>query len=73
MKYKKVDNNPRLNVQFLNSDTDEVIFEVKNRTWMNIGELLSEDIVTQVISQNIKGEIPVNLMVLVVGEYELSE
>jgi hypothetical protein len=73
MKYKKIDNNPRLNVQFLDSDTDEVIFEVKNRTWMNVGELLSEDIVNQVISQNIKGEIPENLMVLIVGEYELSE
>lgn len=59
---------PRLNVQFLDSNTEEVVFEVSDRTWMNVGELLSDTYVTEIFNQNnIKK--PEKLLVLVVGEY----
>lgn len=63
---------PRLTVQFLNSDTEEVIFQVNDRTWMNVGELLSDGYVTQVLNQN-NIEKPENLMVLVVGNFIKKE
>ena len=71
MKYIK--KTPRLTVKYVNADTEEIIFEVKNRNWMNVGELLSDHFVTDVMRQNIEGEIPENLLVLVVGEYNLTK
>ena len=50
-----------------------VIFLEKNRNWTNVGELMTDHFVTEVIKQNIKGKIPKNLMVIVVGEYTLAE
>lgn len=70
MRYKK--DTPRLTVKYIDNDTEETIFEVKNRNWMNVGELLADHYVTEIISQNIDGDIPENLLVLVVGEYSLK-
>ena len=71
MKYIK--DTPRLMVKYVNADTEEILFEVKNRNWMNVGELLTDHFVTEVMRQNIKGEIPENLLVLIVGEYTLTK
>lgn len=71
MKYSK--DTPRLTVKYIDADTEEVLFEVKNRNHTNVGELLSDYMVTEVIRQNVKGEIPENLLVLVVGEFSLTE
>lgn len=68
MKYVK--DSPRLTVKYINGDTDETIFEVNDRNWMNVGELLSDHYVTEVLTAN-KIKKPQNLMVLVVGEYTL--
>lgn len=70
MKYIK--DTPRLTVKYVDAETEEVLFEVKNRNWMNVGELLSDHYVTEVVKQNLD-EVPVNLLVLVVGEYTLKE
>ena len=71
MKYTK--DTARLTVKYIDTDTEVTLFEVKDRNWMNVGELLSDHYVTEVMKQNMKGEIPINLMVLVVGEYTLTE
>jgi hypothetical protein len=71
MKYTK--NTARLTVKYIDSDTEETIFKVEDRNWMNVGELLSDHYVTEVLRQNVKGDIPVNLLVIVVGEYTLTE
>lgn len=71
MKYIK--DTPRLTVKYIDGDTEETIFEVKDRNWMNVGELLSNHYVSEVMRQNIKNDLPENLLVLVVGEYSLSE
>lgn len=71
MKYIK--DTSRLTVQFINSKTDEVIFEIKNRNWTNIGELFTDHLATEIINQNIKGEKPKNLLILAFGEYTLNE
>ena len=65
---------PRLTVKFINADTEATILELKDRTWMNIGELLNDHAVDGVIKSEIKDkELPENIMVLVVAEYTLQE
>ena len=70
MRYSK--DTPRLTVKYVDGDTEEVLFEVKNRNHDNVGELLSDYMATEVMKQNIKGEVPDNLIILVVGEYSLT-
>lgn len=71
MKYTK--QTPRLTVKFVDSDTNEILFEQKDRTWMNVGEILSDGAITSIMQHEWKNkELPENLMVIVVGEYELQ-
>ena len=70
MRYTK--KNPRLIVKFINNDTDEILFEIKDRTWMNVGELLSNIAVDNIMKHEFNDNYPKNLMVLVVAEYELK-
>ena len=70
MRYTK--NTPRLVVKFVDSDTDTVLFEIKDRTWMNVGEVLTDYGVDSIMKTEMKNKrLPENLMVLVVSEYEL--
>ena len=71
MRYAK--STPRLTVKFINSDTNEILFEVKDRTWMTVGELLTDGAITSIMNTEWKNKkVPANLMVLVVGEFELQ-
>lgn len=68
MKYIK--NSPRLTVQFVNSDTEEILFEVKDRSWMNVGDILTDHAVESIMKNEYKDKkMPENLMVLVVSEF----
>ena len=71
MKYAK--RTPRLIVKFVDSDTNKVLFEIKDRTWMNVGEIMNDGAVSSIMNVEFKGEPPENLMVLAVGEYDLVE
>jgi len=71
MNYAK--DTPRLTVKYVDADTDEIIFEINDRNWMNVGELLSDHHVNEIIKQNGGDSLPENLLVLVVGEYTLNE
>lgn len=71
MRYEK--QTPRLVVKFVDSDTDKILFEVKDRTWMNIGELLNDGAISSIMTTEWKNKkIPNKLMILVVGEFELK-
>ena len=70
MKYTKT--NPRLDVKFVDSDTNDILFEIKDRTWINIGEILTINAVSSIMNTEFKGDPPENLMVLVVGEFKLK-
>ncbi|MFW6246558.1 MAG: hypothetical protein ACOC22_00080 [bacterium] len=71
---KYIKENPRLKVQFFNSDNDELLFEIHDRTHMNIGEILTTYYVSKLINSELKGRVlPENLLVLVVSEYKKSE
>jgi hypothetical protein len=65
---------PRLKVKFINADTEATILELNDRTWLTIGELLSEHAVDAIIKSEIKDkELPENIMVLVVAEFTLQK
>lgn len=72
MRYIK--QNSRLKVQFIDSDSEEVLFEIKDRNWMNVGEILTDHAVANIMRNELSEEqFPQNLMVLVVSEFELAE
>jgi hypothetical protein len=73
MRYVK--DTPRIVVKFINADTEQELFEIKDRSWMNIGEIFTNHIVTELAEQELKNRKitpPKKLMVLAVGEYELE-
>ena len=71
MRYSK--KTPRLTVKFVDSDTNEILFEVKDRTWMNVGELMTDGAITSIMQHEWKNkELPENLMVIAVGEFEIN-
>ena len=66
--------NPRLEVQYIDSDTEDIIFRIKDRTWINVGDLLTAHAVSNIMQNEFKGDtIPENLLVLVVSEFKLSQ
>ena len=70
---KYLKNSPRLTVKFFDGETKEQLFEIKDRSWMNVGELFADHYVTQLVEQTIKQEdLPENVFVIVSGEYFLS-
>ena len=71
MRYEK--QTPRLTVKFVDSDTSTVLFVLEDRTWMNVGDLLNDGAVSSIMTNEWKNKkVPQNLMVLVVGEFELK-
>ena len=71
MKYTK--ETPRLTVKFINADTEEVLFEINDRTWLNIGEILTDYYIDAIMKTEMKDKKkPINHMVLVVGEFKLK-
>lgn len=71
MKYVK--ETPRIIVKFINADTEEVLFELKDRSWMDVGQVFSDGITTTIIEQELKNKkLPKNLMVIAVGEFKLQ-
>jgi len=71
--YKK--DSPRLTVKFIDGNTDELILEVNNKSWMDVGDLLTDRCVDSIIKNEFKDEhnLPENIMVLVVGEFSLNQ
>jgi len=71
-----VSDTPRINVKFINAATEEELFEIKNRTWMDIGQVFSANIASTIIEtemQNKKRGLPRNVMVLAVFELTLED
>ena len=68
--YKK--DSPRLTVKFIDADTEKTILELKDRTWMDIGELFCDSITNGILMNELKNKsLPLNIMVIAIGEYTL--
>ena len=71
MNYKKT--SPRLTIKYVDTDTDEILFEVGDRNWSNVGEFFTDHYVNTIMTQEMKGrKPPKNLMLIVVNEYSLE-
>lgn len=71
-KYTK--ENSRITVKFIDSDTEITLFEIKDRSWMNIGELFTSYVADSIIKNEFKNKkLPKNIMMIAVAEYSLTE
>ena len=63
---------PRLTVKFFDGNTNKQLFEIKDRNWMNVGEMYADHYVSELIKQTIAEQnLPENVVVLTTGEYRL--
>ena len=69
---KYVKDKPRIDVQFIDSVSDEVLIEIKNRNWMNVGELFVDNCADSIMKSE-KIPLPKKLMVIAVAEYTLVD
>jgi len=71
---KYVSNSPRLTVKFIDADTETVLFETHDRTWMNIGEAMTDWFNDAIMKTEMKDKkVPENLMVMVIKELHLEK
>lgn len=63
MRYRK--DTPRVNIIFINDNTEEVLLEIDNRTWMDMGQLFSDGNIDNVMKNELKGKtLPKNIRVI---------
>jgi hypothetical protein len=68
MRYAK--QSPRLAVKFIDGVTNELLFSIEDRSWMDIAELFTDHYVDEIIKQQYKGKkMPEHVVVLVAGNY----
>lgn len=73
MKYTK--DSPRIAIKFIDGETEEELFEIKDRSWMNIGEIFSDQIASNIIENELKDRkitLPEKILVLAVAELTLQ-
>jgi hypothetical protein len=62
--------NPRIDVKFIDADTEEILFEVNNRNWMNLGELFTNNTANSIITNELgENHSHKNIMIMAIGEY----
>ena len=65
---------PRITIKFIDSATDETICEIKDRNWLNVGEVYPDSTVTDIVTREIKKrKLPKSIMVLAIAEYNLTD
>lgn len=60
---------PRISVKYVNAETEEILFEINNRSFMDVMDLLSEHSVNSLFE---KREKPEKLMIIVVRDFNLK-
>jgi thioester reductase-like protein len=73
MKYVK--NDPRIRVKVIDGDTEEILVEINDRSWMTLGEIFSDGAITSLIEYELRNRKnkPKNLMVLAVAEFKMID
>lgn len=69
-KYSK--ESTRIPIQFINSETEEVLFEINDRNWMNIGEVFTDNVANSIMATRYRGrehEMPDNFMIIIAKEF----
>jgi len=69
VRYKK--ETSRIAVKFIDADTEELLFEVKDRNHTNLGELFTDYVVSSLAEREIKNGVePDEIMVISVGIFK---
>jgi exonuclease I len=66
----------RIIIKFVDTDTNELLFEVRDRNWMNIGDFFTETYITELMRQKYGDdyeEYYPNITVFVVGNYSVDD
>jgi hypothetical protein len=64
----------RIDVKFIDAQTEETILEVPDRNWMNVGEILTAHHGDALIREKLKDKkLPKKILVLVVSELILGD
>ena len=68
MKYVK--DTPRVKVSIYNSDTEELLIEITDKTWMNVGEMFSDYYITNILKNELGIDLsPQKILVIASNEY----
>jgi hypothetical protein len=74
MKY--IANTSRIPIKFIDAKTENQLFEIKDRNWMNMGEIFTQNIASSLIEQEFKTKKknpPDKILVLAVIELTREE
>lgn len=69
-KYKK--EKARIDVKFIDSETEQELVTINNRNWMNVGEIFADGCVDQIMKTEVKN-LPKSILVVAVSEYILND
>ena len=69
MSKRYVKKSPRLSVQFVDGDTEDILLEITNRNWTNVAELFTEHHVNEIMKSHYPNKTFKNIMVLVAAEF----
>lgn len=69
---KYIKDKSKIDVKFYDSVTDDVLIEIGNRNWTNVGELFVDKIVDSVMHTDSK-TLPKKIMVMAIAEYTLVD
>lgn len=71
--YKK--ETSRINITYLDGETKKKLFEIKDRDWMNMGEIFADHHASDIISRAFpKGDCPKNIIIMAsVVLYKIEE
>jgi uncharacterized FlaG/YvyC family protein len=71
-KYKM--DSSRITVKLIDADTEELLLEIPNRNSLNIGEIFSDHMISNIVSREIESkDQPKKLMVFTVVEFTMIE
>ena len=63
---------PRITVKFIDAVTEETILEVPDRSWMNVGEIMTDHYADSLIKTKLEGKkLPKKVLILTVCELNL--
>ncbi len=74
MKY--VNKVPRITIKFIDAKTENELFEINDRNWMNMGEIFTNSVASSLIEQELKSKkknLPEKILVLAVIELTREE
>lgn len=60
---------PRIPIKYIDGETNDLLFEIGNRTWNDVGEMLSDNNVSELIKKQNFDKNPEVVRVLLVVDY----